>query len=210
MTDEAPLYNERIRPTVTTGLERITAKAQTDANLKFTSLAHHITPELVRQSLYATSNDSAAGVDKMSVEEAKETFDAWIGETISEIQRQGYQPPPVRRVYIPKPGKAEKRPIGVPSVIDRAVQRSTATVISAIYEEDFLKCSFGGRPGIGAHNALCTMKEIIAGRKTDWVFEADIKNFFGAMQHKWILEFIEHRIADPRIICLISEPEHFI
>ena len=92
--------------------------------------------------------------------------------------------PPIRRAYIPKPGKQEKRPLGVPCVSDRALQRSTAQVLSAIYEQDFLPCSFGGRPGIGAHHALSSLNEVIAGRKISWILEADLKNFFGSLDHK--------------------------
>jgi retron-type reverse transcriptase len=116
---------------------------------------------------------------------------------------QGYQAPPIRRVYIPKPGKQEKRPLGVPCVSDRALQRSTAQVLTAIWEQDFLPCSFGGRPGIGAHHALATLNEVIAGHKVGWVLEADLKNFFGSLDHGWLLRFVEHRVGDPRILSLI-------
>jgi group II intron reverse transcriptase/maturase len=88
-------------------------------------------------------------------------------------------------------------------VSDRALQRSVAEVLSAIYEQDFLPCSFGGRPGVGAHCALSTLNEIIAGRKVSWVLEADLKNFFGSLDHGWLLRFVEHRVGDPRIISLI-------
>jgi group II intron reverse transcriptase/maturase len=106
-------------------------------------------------------------------------------------------------VYIPKPGKQEKRPLGVPCVSDRALQRSTAEVLSAIYEQDFLPCSFGGRPGLGAHQALATLNEVIAGSKVGWVLEADLKNFFGSLDQGWLLRFVEHRVGDPRLISLI-------
>jgi len=106
-------------------------------------------------------------------------------------------------VYIPKPGKQEKRPLGVPCVADRALQRSAAQVLSAIYEQDFLPYSFGGRPGRGAHQALATLHEVIAGRKVEWVLEADLKNFFGSLSHEWMLRFVEHRVGDPRLISLI-------
>ena len=92
---------------------------------------------------------------------------------LQSMHRQGYRPPPIRRVYIPKPGKKEKRPLGVPCVTDRAVQRSVAQVLSAIYEQDFESSSFGGRPGLGAHHALATLNEVVAGRKVSWVLEAD-------------------------------------
>ena len=115
----------------------------------------------------------------------------------------GYKAPDIRRVYIPKPGKTEKRPLGVPTVADRVLQRSTAEVLSAIYEQDFLPCSFGGRPKFGAHHALATLNEVIAGGKIGWVLEADLKNFFGSLNHDWVLRFVAHRVGDPRLISLI-------
>jgi len=93
--------------------------------------------------------------------------------------------------------------LGIPCVSDRALQRSTAQVLSAIYEQDFLPCSFGGRPGLGAHRAVATLTEVIAGRKVGWVLEADLKNFFGSLSHDWVLRFVEHRVGDPRLISLI-------
>lgn len=122
---------------------------------------------------------------------------------LQSIHRQGYRAPDIRRVYIPKPGKTEKRPLGVPTVADRALQRSTAEVLSAIYEQDFLPCSFGGRPKLSAHHALATLNEVIAGGKIRWVLEADLKNFFGSLNHDWVLRFVAHRVGDPRLISLI-------
>ena len=118
-------------------------------------------------------------MDGQTVEAAKESFEEWIEPMLQSIHRQGYRAPDIRRVYIPKPGKTEKRPLGVPTVSDRALQRSTAEVLSAIYEQDFLPCSFGGRPKLSAHHALATLNEVIAGGKIRWVLEADLKNFLG-------------------------------
>jgi RNA-directed DNA polymerase len=114
-----------------------------------------------------------------------------------------YRKPKAASVYSPKPGKTEKRPLGVPTVSDRALQRSAAEVLSAIYEQDFLPCSFGGRPRLSAHHALATLNEVIAGGMTGWVLEADLKNFFGSLDHDWVLRFVEHRVGDPRLINLI-------
>lgn len=186
-----------------TKLERIAAKARKEIKLRFTSLAHHITREMIWESLKHTSKDTAVGTDGITVEEATNDFPNWVDKMLSAIHRKGYKPPTVKRVWIPKPGKTEKRPIGVPCVADRALQRSTAQVLSAIYEQDFLDCSFGGRPGRGAHNALATLNEIISGKKVSWVLEADLKNFFGSLDHEWMMKFVEHRIGDPRIISLI-------
>ena len=190
-------------PTMTTGLERIAARARCEPKLRFTSLAHHITKERVWGNLGQIPIDSAPGVDGQTVPEAKESFEVWIEAMLQSVHRQGYPAPNIRRVYIPKPGKQEKRPLGVPCVADRALQRSAAQVLSAIYEQDFLTCSFGGRPGRGAHQALASLHEVISGRKVEWVLEADLKNFFGSLSHEWMLRFVEHRVGDPRLINLI-------
>jgi len=189
--------------TMETELEQIAAKARCEPKLRFTSLAHHITGDRVLRNLCQIPNRSAPGVDGQTVTAAKETFGEWIEAMLQSIHHKGYRAPDIRRVYIPKPGKQEKRPLGVPTVSDRALQRSTAQVLSAIYEQDFLPCSFGGRPGRGAHHALATLNEVIAGSKIGWVLEADLKNFFGSLNHEWLLRFVEHRVGDPRLISLI-------
>ena len=135
--------------------------------------------------------------------EAKESFEEWIARHAPICPPQGYRAPNIRRVYIPKPGKQEKRPLGVPCVADRALQRSAAQVLSAIYEQDFLPCSFGGRPdGVPIKRWQRCMR-VIAGGKVEWVLEADLKNFFGSLSHEWMLRFVEHRVGDPRLISLI-------
>jgi len=190
-------------PVMTTGLERIADKARCEPKLPFTSLAHHITKERVWMNLSQIPAKSAPGVDGQTVTEVKESFEEWIAGMLQSVHRQGYRAPEIRRVYIPKPGKQEMRPLGVPTVADRALQRSTAQVLSAIYEQDFMSCSFGGRPGRGAHQALATLHEKIAGGKIEWVLEADLKNFFGSLSHEWMLRFVEHRVGDRRLISLI-------
>ena len=189
--------------TMETKLEQIAAKARREPKLRFTSLAHHITRDRVRTNLLQIPKRSAAGVDGQTVEAAKKSFDGWIEPMLQSIHRQGYRAPDIRRVYIPKPGKTEKRPLGVPTVADRALQRSTAEVLTAIYEQDFLPCSFGGRPRLSAHHALATLNEVIAGGKIGWVLEADLKNFFGSLNHDWVLRFVALRVGDPRLISLI-------
>jgi group II intron reverse transcriptase/maturase len=190
-------------PVMTTGLERIADKARGEPKLHFTALAHHITKERIWGNLCQIPAKSAAGVDGQTVTEAKESFEEWIAGMLQSVHRQGYRAPEIRRVYIPKPGKQEMRPLGVPTVADRALQRSASQVLSAIYEQDFLSCSFGGRMGRGAHQALATLHERIAGGKIEWVLEADLKNFFGSLSHEWMLRFVQHRVGDPRLISLI-------
>src|SRR5882762_583325 len=120
------------QPVMTTGLERIAAKAREDRKLKFTSLAHHVTEELLWESVNHIPNTSAPGSDGQTVQEAKENFKQWAPEFIRAIHDRGYQPPPILRVFIPKPGKREKRPLGIPCVTDRALQRSVDARWSAI------------------------------------------------------------------------------
>jgi len=186
-----------------TKLERIAAKARQEPDLKFTSLCHHITREEVWGNLCKIPKNSSPGIDGITVEMAKENFNEWIDEMLKSVHRKGYKAPAVRRVWIPKPGKSEKRPIGVPGVADRALQRSASFVLSKIYEQDFFPCSFGGRPNLGAHNALATLNEVVSGKKVSWILEADLKNFFGSLDHGWLLRFVEHRVGDPRILSLI-------
>ena len=187
-----------------TKLEEIAAKARVETNLQFTSLCHHVTEERVRKCLDRISIQSAPGIDGIKVDQAKEYFENWIRPMLQAVHRKGYKAPPVRRVWIPKPGKTEKRPLGIPCIADRALQRSVSEVMSAIYEEDFLPCSFGGRPKLSSHHALLTLNEIISGKKIGWVYEADIKNFFGSLDHGWLLQFVKHRVGDPRILNLIT------
>jgi RNA-directed DNA polymerase len=185
--------------TMETKLEQIAAKARCEPKLRFTSLAHHITRDRVRKNLLQIPKWSAAGVDGQTVEAAKESFNGWIEPMLQSIHRQGYSAPDIRRVYIPKPGKTEKRPLGVPTVVDRALQRSTAEVLSAIYEQDFLPCSFGGRPKLSAHHALATLNEVIAGGKISWVLEADLKNFLDVASY-YTFSFFE-RVEEVRSNC---------
>ena len=186
-----------------TGLERIAEKARQEPTLRFTSLAHHLTQEGLWKALHHISPSTSPGTDGVTQPDAVDTFATWAEPMLQAVHRHGYHPPAVRRVWIPKPGKAAKRPLGVPGVADRALQRCTAEVLGAIYEQDFLPCSFGGRPGRGAHHALATLNEIIAGKRVSWVLEADLKNFFGSLDHQWMMRFVEHRVGDPRILSLI-------
>ena len=187
-----------------TGLERIAAKSRNEPNFKFTSIAHHVTADLIWKSLNHIPSKSARGVDGLSVEATKIDFGQWSKEMLRSIHSCSYRAPAVRRVHIPKPGKTEMRPIGIPTVADRALQRSVSAVLSAIYEQEFLSCSFGGRPRVGAHNALCTFNQVVMTKKINWVLECDLKNFFGSLDHGCLLRFVEHRVGDPRILKLVK------
>jgi RNA-directed DNA polymerase len=145
---------------------------------------------------------SAPGSDGQTADERKQDFVAWSAATLRAVPTQGYRPPPVRRTSIPKPGKRELRPLGVPGSGERVLQRCVADILSAIYEQDFLPCSFGGRPGVGAPHALATLHEVIAGKPVSWVYEADLRNCFGSLAHDWVVRLVQHRVGDPRLVRL--------
>ena len=186
-----------------TGLERITNKSQADVNCRFTSLAHHLTDELLASSLKYVRNNSCPGVDDEDVKTAKASFKEWSSELISQVHYKSYRPPPVKRVYLPKPGRTEKRPIGIPTVRDRVLQRSVSQILDSVYEPTFTQNSFGGRKGRSALNAVSSLKYTISSKKVSWVFEADLKNFFGSLDHGWLMTFVEHKIGDERILTLV-------
>jgi len=188
---------------MSTGLERIAEKARSDRKLCFTSLAHHITLPLLWDSLNAIAKSSGSGVDGMDVNTARETFDSWAPDLLEAVHRKGYRPPPVRRVYIPKPGKSQRRPIGVPTIIDRVLQRAVGKVLEQIYEQDFCNSSFGGRANRSAHQALATLHHAISKKRVSWVLEADLKSFFSSLNHEWVERFLSQRVADPRIATLV-------
>jgi RNA-directed DNA polymerase len=198
------LIQRRIKSIMQNGLMRVAEKAKREPNGNFNNLAHHITANLLGESLKQIPSGSGKGVDGQSKQEAVANFAEWSAESLTAIHRRSYRPPPVRRVYIPKPGKDELRPIGVPTIIDRCIQRSTAKVLESIWEQDFLPCSYGGRPNRSALQAISTMQRVIAEGKISWLYEADLKNFFGSLDHSWLMKFVRHRISDERILLLIT------
>ncbi len=185
------------------GIERIAAKAALDKELRFDCLAHHVTPELVHNHLRRIPLGTATGIDKITADEARTSFGDWVQPMLDQMHKKSYRAPPVKRVYIPKPGKTAKRPIGIPCIADRALQGAVTSVLNGIYEQDFLPCSYGGRPGRGAHQALANLKETTNLKGIAYVYEADLKNFFGSLDHQWLMKFINHRIGDPRILTLV-------
>jgi RNA-directed DNA polymerase len=188
-------------------LERVRQAATRDKKQRFTALFHHIyNVERLRVAFLAIKKDAAAGVDGETWEHYGETLEANLQDLSPRLKRGAYRARPVRRVYIPKVGKpGELRPLGVPALEDKIVQRATVEVLNAIYEQDFLGFSYGFRPGRSPHQALDALAVGIGTRKVNWVLDADIRKFYDTLDQGWLVKCIEHRIADRRVVRLIQK-----
>ena len=168
---------------MSTGRERIAAQARQAPTLRWPSLAPHLDAERLWPNRCQVPRQTAPGRDGPTVDDATQEFGAWSDAPRRAVPTPGYRPPPVRRPDSPTPGTRAHRPRGVPGVGERVLQRSVAEVLSARYAQDVLPGSFGGRPGVGAHHALATLHEVIAGRPVSWVYEADRRNFCVVINH---------------------------
>jgi group II intron reverse transcriptase/maturase len=188
-------------------LERVRQAAGKDRKQRFTALFHHIYDvERLRTAYLATKKHAAAGADGETWEHYGENLEANLQDLSHRLKRGAYQAKPVRRVYIVKVGKpGELRPLGVPALEDKIVQRATVEVLNAIYEQEFLAFSYGFRPGRSPHLALDALAVGIGTRKVNWVLDADIRKFYDTLDHGWLVKFVEHRIADRRVVHLIQK-----
>ena len=180
--------------------ERIRQAARLDRELQFTSLWHHVyNVGRLRQAYKSLKRKAGPGVDGETWQHYGEGLEENLQDLSGRLARGAYRAKPVKRVFIPKPDGRE-RPIGVPALEDKIVQRATVEVLNAIYETDFKGFSYGFRPGRSAHDALDALAVGIERRKVNWVLDADIRGFFDAIDHEWLVRFVEHRIADPRVV----------
>ncbi len=192
------------RETVTQGLERIRQAARERKKERFTALLHHIGTAHLAAAFSELTENAAAGVDGLTWRDYAADLERRLEDLCGRVHRGAYRPLPSRRVYIPKPDGRE-RPLAVAALEDKIVQRATAAVLGAIYEEDFLGFSYGFRPGRGAHDALDALVVAISSSKVNWIVDADIQSFFDMVSHDWLVRFVEHRIGDRRIIRLIRK-----
>ena len=176
-------------------LERVRKAASERKKEKFTSLLHHIDVDRLRQSFFALKRKAAPGVDGLTWHAYAADLERNLTDLHARVHRGAYRALPSRRTYIPKADGAQ-RPLAVAALEDKIVQRATATVLNAIYEEDFLGFSYGFRPGRGQHDALDALATGITTKKVNFVLDADIRNFFGAVSQDWLVRFVEHRIGD--------------
>ena len=186
-------------------LERIRQAAKKDGKLRFTALLHHIyNLETLRMAYFSIKREAAPGVDGETWRHYGESLETNLRDLSGRLKRGAYRAKPVRRVYIPK-ADGRQRPLGVTALEDKVVQRATVEVMNAIYETDFLGFSYGFRPGRSPHHALDALYTALLTRKVNWVLDVDIRSFFDTISHEWLVKFVEHRIADRRVVRLIQK-----
>src|SRR6476469_8091480 len=192
------------RESVSQALDRIRQAARQRKKEKFTALYHHLSIPMLRTAFYALKREAAPGVDGLTWQDYEADFDRRIEGLHARVQRGAYRAQPARRRYIPKPD-GRQRPLAVVALEDKIVQRATAAVLSAIYEEDFLGFSYGFRSGRGTHDAMDALLVGITSTKVNWILDADIRSFFDTVSQEWLIKFVEHRVGDRRIIRLIQK-----
>jgi group II intron reverse transcriptase/maturase len=186
-------------------LERIRQAASKDKEMRFTALFHHIyAPGALCAAYLSLKREAAPGVDGETWRHYGEALEINLQNLSHRLKQGAYRAKPVRRVYIPK-ADGRLRPLGVTALEDKIVQRAAVEVLNAIYETDFLGFSYGFRPKRSQHNALDALYTGLLTKKVNWVLDLDIRGFFDAISHEWLVRFIEHRIADRRVVRLIQK-----
>src|SRR6267378_2828478 len=186
-------------------LERVRQAEGKDKKLRFTALLHHIyNLETLRMAYFRLKKEAAPGVDGKTWRHYGEQLEVNLQNLSERLKRGAYRAKPVRRVFIPK-ADGRQRPLGVPALEDKIVQRAVVEVLNAIYESDFLGFSYGFRPGRSPHHALDALAAGIVGKNVNWVLDADFSDYFSSLDHQWLMKFIEHRIADRRVVRLIQK-----
>lgn len=201
---EPPAGRTQSQETASMGLESIREIAKRDRRVKFTALLHHITPSLLVESFYDLNKTAAVGVDGVTWRDYENILYERVHELHREIHTGAYRAQASRRTYILKTD-GKLRPLGIAAVEDKIVQQAVVKVLNAIYEEDFLGFSYGFRIGRGQHDALDAVWMGISTRQIGWILDADISAFFDTMDHDWMLKFLQHRIADKRVLRLIKK-----
>ena len=190
--------------TVSTKLERIAKLAKQAPDMVLKTLAHHIDVEWLREAYRRTRKDAAPGVDGQSAEEYASNLEENLRSLLERAKSGTYQAPPVRRVHIPK-GDGETRPLGVPTFEDKVLQRAVALVLEAVYEQDFLDCSYGFRPGRSPHEALKALRDATMEMGGGWVLEVDIRRYFDTLDHEQLRVVLQRRVGDGVLLRLIGK-----
>jgi RNA-directed DNA polymerase len=186
------------------GLDGVRKAAKERKQERFTSLLHHLNVDLLRDSFYALQRKASPGVDGVTWQEYETGLEDRLIDLLSRVHRGAYRAQPSRRVYIPK-ADGRERPLGIAAVEDKVVQQAVVTILNQIYEVDFKGFSYGFRPGRSPHQALDALTVGIQRKKVNWILDADVMGFFDNLNHEWAIKFIEHRVADRRILRLIRK-----
>ena len=189
---------------VSQGLAGVRKAARENKEMKFTALLHHLTVDLLRDSFYSLKRKAAPGVDGVTWQEYETGLEGRLVDLHSRVHRGAYRALPSRRVFIPK-ADGRQRPLGVAALEDKIVQQGVVTILNQIYEEDFLGFSYGFRPGRSQHDALDALSYALLKKKVNYILDADVRSFFDNLDKSWMIRFIEHRVADPRILRLIQK-----
>ena len=190
---------------VSQGLQGVRERARKNKQERFTALLHHVTPALLRESFYALKRKAAPGVDGVTWQEyATGLEDNRLKDLHGRVHRGAYRAQPSKRRWIPK-GNGKQRPLGIAALEDKIVQQAVVTVLNEIYEEDFRGFSYGFRPGRGQHMALDALYVAIKRKRVNWILDLDLKSFFDNISHEKLVQLIEKRIADPRVLRLIQK-----
>jgi RNA-directed DNA polymerase len=191
-------------PGVPSGLDRVREVARRDKDARFTALLHHVGLDRLRAAYWAIRPQAAPGVDGVTWAAYGQVLEANLQDLHERVHSGAYRARPSRRAYIPK-ADGRLRPLGIATLEDKIVQRAVVEVLNAIYEVDFLGFSYGFRPGRSPHHALDALTVGIERKKVNWVLDADIRDFFTSLDHRWLAKFLEHRIADQRVLRLIRK-----
>src|ERR1700688_1867139 len=186
------------------GLDGVRKAARERKQQRFTALLHHLSIELLRESFYALQRKASPGIDGVRWQEYESGLEGRLIDLHSRVHRGVYRAKPSRRVFIPK-ADGRRRPLGIVALEDKIVQHAVVTILNQIYEVDFKGFSYGFRPGRSPHQALDALSVGLERKKVNWVLDADIRGFFDNMSHEWTTKFIEHRVADRRIIRLVQK-----
>jgi group II intron reverse transcriptase/maturase len=178
--------------------------ARRDKEARFTALLHHVTVDRLRAAYRAIRPQAAPGVDGVRWEAYGQDLEANLQDLHRRLHAGSYRARPSRRSYIPK-ADGRLRPLGIATVEDKILQRAVVEVLNAVYEADFRGFSYGFRPGRNPHQALDALSVGIWRKKVNWVLDADIRDFFTSLDHGWLEKFLEHRIADKRVLRLIRK-----
>ena len=189
---------------VPSGLDRVRQVARQDKDARFTALLHYVDLACLWRAYVAISPKASPGLDGVTWDAYGENLRENLEGLLARVHSGAYRASPSRRAYIPK-ADGRLRPLGIATLEDKILQRAVVEVLSAIYEEDFCGFSYGFRPGRSPHDALDALSVGIDRKKVNWVLDADIRDFFGQLDHCWLEKFLEHRIADKRVLRLIRK-----